>query len=145
MGRVSSVPGMSVSSKSITSAISRRFTRQQRLLSPNDYKVVFDDAEYRVSQKYFLLLARPNNKSHSRLGLVVGKKNVRQSVDRNRVKRVVRETFRLCVAFNVCLDVVFVARRGIDGLASDKQTDKLRSGWQQLASKAIVEIDGFSR
>ncbi len=34
--------------------------------------------------------------SEARLGLVVGKKLVKRAVDRNRVKRVIREEFRRC-------------------------------------------------
>lgn len=38
--------------------------------------------------------ARPNKLTRPRLGLVVGRRNVRRAVDRNRVKRWVRECFR---------------------------------------------------
>ncbi len=38
---------------------------------------------------------RPEGNTEARLGLVVGKKQLKRAVDRNRVKRVVREQFRL--------------------------------------------------
>ena len=38
---------------------------------------------------------RPQGASEARLGLVVGKKLLKRAVDRNRVKRIVREQFRL--------------------------------------------------
>jgi ribonuclease P protein component len=37
----------------------------------------------------------PNNRSFPRLGIVVGKKLVRRAHDRNYIKRVLREMFRL--------------------------------------------------
>lgn len=39
---------------------------------------------------------RPPGSPSARLGLVIAKKMLKKSVDRNRVKRVVREQFRLC-------------------------------------------------
>ena len=38
---------------------------------------------------------RPEGAEGPRLGLVVGKKQLKRAVDRNRVKRIVREQFRL--------------------------------------------------
>ncbi len=38
---------------------------------------------------------RPEIEADARLGLVVGKKLLKRSVDRNRLKRIVREQFRL--------------------------------------------------
>lgn len=111
---------------------SQRFTRQQRLLCASDYKSVFDDATFRVSHKYFLLLARSNTEAQSRLGLVVAKKNLRRAVDRNRIKRVVRNTFRVNPVVNAKVDIIFLSRRGIDELPTNLQNQVLREGWQKL-------------
>lgn len=70
-----------------------RFLRADRLLNARDYSRVFAGAT-RTSDRYFTVLARPNEQSHARLGLVVAKKNIKTAVQRNRVKRVIRETFR---------------------------------------------------
>ena len=37
---------------------------------------------------------RPSDQTVPRLGLVIGKKQLKRAVDRNRVKRIVREQFR---------------------------------------------------
>ncbi|WP_246598917.1 ribonuclease P protein component [Methylogaea oryzae] len=71
-----------------------RFSRSDRLLSAGDYSRVFAGAA-RSSDRYFTVLARPNDLTHARLGLVVAKKNIKTAVQRNRVKRVIREAFRL--------------------------------------------------
>ena len=42
----------------------------------------------------------------ARLGLVIGKRAVRRAVDRNRVKRVLRETFRIRRLELPCVDIV---------------------------------------
>ena len=40
-------------------------------------------------------MARPNTLGHARLGMVIAKRLLSRAVDRNRVRRCVRETFRL--------------------------------------------------
>lgn len=58
----------------------------------------------------FQLFYRPNGLTSARLGVVVGKRFVRHAVKRNRVKRVVREAFRLArpglPAFDLVLRVM---------------------------------------
>lgn len=39
--------------------------------------------------------AKPNNLGYSRLGLIVAKKIARRAVVRNKVKRIIREAFRI--------------------------------------------------
>lgn len=48
---------------------------------------------------------------HARLGVVVAKRNVRLAVARNRLKRFVRESFRLLQANLRGLDVVVVIKK----------------------------------
>ena len=43
----------------------------------------------------FVLMGRPNALGHARLGLIVAKKYCPRAVDRNRIRRLAREQFRL--------------------------------------------------
>ena len=70
-----------------------RFRRAQRLVDQHSFSRVFKKAE-RSRDKMFTVLYRPNGSDEPRLGLAIGKKNCRQSTGRNRLKRVVRESFR---------------------------------------------------
>jgi|TARA_B110000503_G_scaffold31186_1_gene50360 ribonuclease P protein component len=108
------------------------FGREKRLLTAQAFQAVFGDAQYKVSHPGFLLLARPNQLLNSRLGMVVAKKNIRFSVDRNRVKRVVRDSFRLMQHNLTPIDVVFLVRRGMDKLSSRNQTDLMLEAWKKL-------------
>lgn len=49
---------------------------------------------------------RPEGNTEPRLGLVVAKKLLKRAVDRNKVKRVVREQFRLQLAGLPALDLI---------------------------------------
>lgn len=70
------------------------FPRHLHLLKAGEFDAVFKQNAYRASSRELLLLARPNDLAYPRLGLVVAKRQVRLSVRRNRLKRVLRETFR---------------------------------------------------
>jgi ribonuclease P protein component len=69
------------------------FPRRARLLKPVDYTRVFKNS-IASSDRYFRVLASPNGLTYSRLGLAVSRKVDRRAVGRNRIKRVVRESFR---------------------------------------------------
>ncbi|TNF08894.1 MAG: ribonuclease P protein component [Gammaproteobacteria bacterium] len=111
------------------------FGRDKRLLTARSYRAVFSDTRYKVAHPNLLLLARPNHFSHPRLGLVVAKKNIRHAVDRNRVKRVARETFRSAQDLLDSLDIIFLARQGLERLTHTEQTKLLNQSWQRLSRK----------
>lgn len=79
-----------------------------------------------------LILARPNQLSHARVGLVIAKKNVRLAVDRNRVKRTIRESFRLTSASLPDLDIVVLARRGLGELDNRTLQQLVNNSWLRL-------------
>lgn len=110
------------------------FTKNRRLLKASEYKEVFDRNRLKVAHPKLLLLALPNNSGQSRLGLVIGKKNIPTAVGRNRVKRVVRETFRQ-FDFPVALDIVFLARKGADQLSSQEMNLLLHQSWCRLQQR----------
>ncbi|WP_334108012.1 ribonuclease P protein component [Methylobacillus sp.] len=70
------------------------FKRQAKLLKTDEFSSVFNFRR-RISGRYLVLHYRYNDLDYARLGLVVGKKVARRSVDRNYMKRLLRELFRL--------------------------------------------------
>ena len=108
------------------------FGKARRLLNAKDYSRVFDGAEAKASHKHLLLLARCNDEPGHRLGLVIATTNVRLAVQRNRVKRVAREVFRQLPDSEPHLDVVLLARRGLDQLDNAQLSTILRQQWQKL-------------
>ncbi len=116
------------------------FGKASRLLNARDYSRVFDGAEARASHKHVLLLEKHNDRPGHRLGLVVAKKNVRLAVQRNRVKRLAREMFRHADPLPPYMDVVLLARRGIDQLDNAELSSILRGQWRKLARR-VSEAD----
>ena len=70
------------------------FKKNHRLLNSKNYKTVFDGVEYNQGGGYFTFLSRENQLSRSRLGMVVAKKHIPLAVNRNKIKRAIRESFR---------------------------------------------------
>ena len=84
------------------------------------------------------MLAIAHN-NQSRLGLVVSKKNISKSVERNRVKRLIRESFRKNKSQIPNLDVVVLIRKGIDVLPNVVISSKLKSLWNDLYAKSAEQ------
>ncbi|MEO8401640.1 MAG: ribonuclease P protein component [Gammaproteobacteria bacterium] len=110
------------------------FPRSHRLVTKAEFKQVFDDA-FKVSQKYLLILCRPNQKKHARIGVIVGKRFVNSAVDRNRIRRVVRDSFRLNQEKLIGLDIVVIARQQCDTLSKDKIRKGIDDLWERLLTQ----------
>lgn len=108
------------------------FPRQLRLLTAKEYRRVFDHGTLKVHGKGLLALAGSNTLGHPRVGLVFSKKNVRRAVDRNRLKRLVRESIRLQQHRLPAVDIVIVARRGANELENATLHRQLSGMWRRL-------------
>lgn len=111
------------------------FGKSLRLLCAADFKPVFDDAPLRASHQNFLILARFNQLPHARLGLVMAKKHIRHAVERNRIKRLVRENFRLQQQAFAGVDMILLSRNGLDKLSNSEFTQQLNQQWQRIFKK----------
>ena len=69
------------------------FSPDQRLHSPAEFGRVFAEPA-RSSDRFFTVLARPTGRSAARLGLTVSRRAAKRAVDRNKLKRLARESFR---------------------------------------------------
>jgi len=69
------------------------FPRSLRLLTAADYACVFKKNQ-RFSDRYWTILVHSDKKQPSRLGLAIAKKRAKRAVDRNKIKRIARESFR---------------------------------------------------
>ncbi len=112
------------------------FSKSLRLLESADFQQVFDDAPFRASHQQFLILARSNQLTGGRLGLVIAKKHLRLAVERNRFKRLIRESFRLKQHAFAGLDVIVLSRKGLENLTNAEFSQQLDQQWQRIFKKA---------
>ena len=108
------------------------FGTEVRIRCAADYKDVFDGALFKVHQPHFLFLAKPSSQTNSRLGLVVAKKKVRRAHERNRIKRLARESFRLHQQHIRLLDIVVLPKVGIETISNADLHQQLQFAWQKL-------------
>ena len=113
------------------------FPKTSRLLNTTDFKAVFANAQLKVSCHHFLVLANRSTRSRARLGLVIAKKNVALAVHRNRIKRQLRNTFRLNKEMLNKLDLVVLARKDADKLNNKDLVNTINSLWQDLHVKTV--------
>lgn len=73
--------------------MAERFPRQARLSGPAQFRFVFSQPD--VSRdRCFRVLSRSNDRDGSRLGMAVSVRVCRRATGRNRLRRVIRESFR---------------------------------------------------
>ncbi len=110
------------------------FPKASRLLRPADYSKVFNDVQLKVPHRNFLILATPNQLGHARIGLVFSKKNLKLAVQRNRIKRQVRESFRHQTDLPG-VDIVILGRQGLVNLDNPSVRKALDDLWRRLKKK----------
>ena len=112
----------------------RRFGRQRRLLAREQFDAVLRAPHVRMASGPFRLAARRNGVGFARLGLVVAKRVMRQSVDRNRVKRCIRETFRSAMNDLPAVDVVVRLASPVPDIRETLPHEPLNTLWQRLGA-----------
>jgi len=103
------------------------------LLTPRQFKTVFDSPSGKLPGRNVLLLVRENELPHPRIGLVIGKKSVKLAVERNRIKRQLRETFRLHQMELTGWDIVVIARKGLADLDNPELARQFAKLWRRLS------------
>jgi ribonuclease P protein component len=111
------------------------FPRNRRLLRPEEFQRIFKGADWRLSGSAFTLLATANTLGHPRLGIALAKRQVRRAVDRNRIRRQLRESFRLHQHNLGGVDIVVLGRAGIDTLSSQELRAAIDRSWEELAKR----------
>ncbi len=105
-----------------------------RLLNAGDYERVFERAQ-KSSDKALTVLARRSGREWARLGLAIPRKQIRRSVERNRVKRLIRESFRRHQELLRGLDVVVIGRSDLAQKNSQRIFRCLEEHWQQISAR----------
>lgn len=109
--------------------------RDARLVEKADFDRVFADNQ-RARTDFVMVMARPNPVGHARLGMVIAKRILARAVDRNRVKRCVRESFRQVLpTLPACDFVVRLVARPVPG---DEARDLPRT-FQRAGQRAMAK------
>lgn len=122
--------------------VKQHFTKQQRLLVPADFKQVFDNISFKIHQSHLMCFVRTRPQSilseqtESRIGLAITKKKVKRAHDRNRIKRLTREYFRLHQhQLIVPVDVVLTIKQSPESLSNADIYQQLKMAFEMINRK----------
>lgn len=125
----------------IDSRINYQFPLRSRLNQKAEFTRVF--AEPKVSvDRYFRVLAKNNESQASRLGLAVSRRIDKKAVGRNRLKRIIRESFRLHqneINAVASLDIVVLPKVGSASICNETLRRSLEQHWRKICSRITKE------
>jgi ribonuclease P protein component len=110
----------------------KTFPPARRLLKAHDFERVYA-ARWRISDSFFAANMIESEAGAARLGLSVGHKAVGNAVSRNRIKRVVRESFRQHQYELPALDIVIGARNAARTAHNARLVESLDELWTRIA------------
>jgi ribonuclease P protein component len=114
----------------LTSSRSLRFQKTNRLLDAAAFGRVFKKAT-RSRDKLFTVLCRDSKREICRLGLAISKKHCRKATARNRIKRVIRESFRQHQVQLAGLDIVVINQPAAALAKNSAMNESLLRHWQR--------------
>ncbi|WP_295444633.1 ribonuclease P protein component [uncultured Thiodictyon sp.] len=118
--------------------LTERFPRSRRLVQADQFKQVFEYSA-RFDGNGFFLLARINKQPKARLGLAISKRSCPRAVDRNRLKRIARASFRLNANTLPAVDIVVLCAPKARHLSNRDLFDGLDRVWRKVIGKTWVE------
>lgn len=105
------------------------FGKNKRLLTKKEYGHVFEQAK-KVGMPTFFALTRANDKETARLGFAFSKKQLSKASSRNRIRRIMRESFRLQSL--VPVDIVILAKFGLDKQTNQEINQDMTLLWKKI-------------
>ena len=110
--------------------------REARLRSAGDFAALRQNSG-RLGGRCFSVRYRVNELGHPRLGLAISKRMSKRAVDRNRIKRLVRESFRRARLDLPPVDLMVMAREQACGLPGPELLAELQQLWKKLRSAKV--------
>jgi ribonuclease P protein component len=108
------------------------FTKDKKLVSSNDFKKLFE-SNNKVKTENFVIFVLKNNLNMPRLGVIVKRNAKCNSIKRNRIKRLVRETFRLeQYEFKINSDILVSVYKDCSGSKQQDIAGEINSAWAKL-------------
>ncbi|MDO1529412.1 ribonuclease P protein component [Fulvimonas sp. R45] len=105
--------------------------REARLRRAADFAAMRQGSG-RLGGRCFSVRYRPNGLAHARLGLAVSKRVSKRAVERNRIKRLLRESFRRARPGLPAYDLLLVPREQAAGVPGPELLAEIDALWRRL-------------
>lgn len=116
-------------------AVDCSFPRSNKLVQSLDFQRIFKKADIRSADRYLCLLVSYNQKPYARLGMAIAKKKIRKATARNRIKRLVRESFRTHKTSIPGVDIVVLAQPPAAAIDNAQLLASLARHWEKISSQ----------
>lgn len=115
-----------------------RLLRSARIRQPAEFKQAFAKG-FRITRSPLSAVCRPQGAEHPqpgpRLGLAISRKAAPRAIDRNRIKRIIREEFRHNQARLPAVDLVFYGTAGLDAMEAERLRKVLSEIWLKVIDR----------
>ena len=128
---VQKTPARKIPAKKAPVKNTQGFPASLKLTRAADFKRVFKRG-HRSSDECFVVLARSNQAGCARLGMAIARKDMPTAVARNRVKRLIRESFRKHHFALPAVDIVVMNRRSTAAASSASLRKSLDHHWNRI-------------
>ncbi|MGH1426937.1 MAG: ribonuclease P protein component [Arenicella sp.] len=110
------------------------FPKSFRLLKPSEFQTVYKHGQWASNRELSINVVK-HSKPSSRLGITVSKKVSKRAVDRNRIKRHIREWYRKNKHRCHNFDIVLTAKPAIQQKTMAEIQLSLEDIWRKLQKK----------
>jgi ribonuclease P protein component len=107
-----------------------RFNSTRRLINKNNFDYVFNKAKKLVFG-HITILYKPNSLSYSRIGFAISKRFATKAVLRNKIRRIIKESFRKQINLPA-YDMVILLNKTCDKQKIDFIQKNIEQLWLKL-------------
>jgi ribonuclease P protein component len=122
---------MAAASAASGAAVRLRFPPQRRMRRPAEFKRAYAQGR-RLGNELFTVNAVPNGLGSARLGMSVAARNLKAAVARNRIRRLIRESFRSHLRGLPALDLVIGVRAAVLEADNARVRERLDALWNKI-------------
>ncbi len=118
--------------------------REARLRRPSEFAALRTSSG-RAGGRCFHMRYRDNELGHARLGLAISKRVSKRAVERNRIKRLVRESFRRVRQQLPAVDLMVMGREQAAGVPGPELLRELEGLWKKLLATRADVVEPLKR